>query len=1475
MRVAFFHPYKMADHYFVEALETAAIADLCADGHDAEAVDYLFDPAIAEDVQVEDMRAALARAGYDLIFLERPWSDAMVRALSGLPIVAYARPELVERGLVDLGVVDMGRDAVRSLVRAVAGGADLETVPGLVYRRDGAVHRTRDAAQLSVLRELGDAKLDYKRRRVLSRGVANPERAVVLSNLGCAYRNVPNRTGVFDAVPVPSGVSTAGCTFCDASAYERMTETEAIGLIVRQVEAVLRDRPGVREIAIKDDYAVRFLGRLGEALAPLGLGERRVLLSARAEYLLELRADIEEALAGRFPAPLGFYLVGFENFSQAELDRFNKGTSAEQIERVLVLMRQWSERFPSRFEVTPTGGFILFTPWTTLEDLRINGSAMRRHGFERYRGHALLSQLRLYPNLPLYWLAKHDGLLVEAFEREEMSDAHRRGYEADHPWRFRDPKVAAVHRRLLEARARSAADLFEVFEDALDDAAGVARGKKNRPLRLVRAPRDAGPAGPATTSLSLNRACNQNCGFCSSRAATDDPPRVRAARAIQGVRAAAQQGTRTLLLTGAEPLLEWYLADCIRVARDLGIREVVLETNATLLAPHGGAGRRDRAPAPGAERRGAEALAAAGLTRAVVALNSDDPAVADAISRDPGGHAATLAGVRAFLAAGVPVELAIALLPDNRGGLAAIAARALELFPRTAAGIEAVVARYVSGGPGLARPLRVLDAAAELAAGAEAAARSGVRLRTAPGGELPPCVFDAPAAAHDAMRLSEVIVERDGASYERIPACASCSAARICPGPLRAIAAEVAKVARPLGDDERASGVVPLPRERQRVLSEYKSQFFLEAPDGKVRERRIVRVVFHCNQACDFCFVSRELPAVEHELIVKELREAAERGAVLDLSGGEPTLNPRLPEYIALARQLGVPEVELQTNALAMADPDYARTLADAGLRQAFVSLHGTSAEVSDRVTAAPGTFEKTLEGARNLRAAGVAVRFNFVLCGYNVDELAGFPDFVDREIHRKSPGSIPGINFSFAAASTDNVPRDPRLIPRFSDVAWALSAAHDRAVALGIPMSGFDSKCGVPACYMPRAIRDEHFAHDIPDEERARATGFTKSDACSRCELDRRCYGIRSTYAELHGVDELRPIVGGELAPPAERAPARAPHRGSVWASIGLSPAHELRADSVARLADDGAFARPTRTWVDQLDVGSDREIVQLEGGLRQIIKVERSNRAAAEETATRMRARGLVAQIYEGPAGPGGAPPRAIAFVGRSTAAVEEAISIEPGLTAPFRERGPLVRRMGELLGYPSCCVDAFAVSPEQDDGTHIARLVRSHPGPLAAEQNWAATPLRPFSHFPCTPTCAETARLGRATLRLMSPRHRAALDQALRSAVLIASADRFALLVDARASGPGELVYGGVLSHRNLGVEDAVLSRPQFRAFYLEVVAPLEEGNRVARGARSLVVSRDGRRIAEITFADTAPALLDFTAPGVRRLPLAAER
>jgi sulfatase maturation enzyme AslB (radical SAM superfamily) len=207
-----------------------------------------------------------------------------------------------------------------------------------------------------------------------------------------------------------------------------------------------------------------------------------------------------------------------------------------------------------------------------------------------------------------------------------------------------------------------------------------------------------------------------------------------------------------------------------------------------------------------------------------------------------------------------------------------------------------------------------------------------------------------------------------------------------------------------------------------------------------------------------------------------------------------------------------------------MSDRAYAASLAAAGLPLAFVSLHGTTAATSDRVTAAPGTFGKTVEGIRNLLREGVAIRANFVVCGYNAAEFPGLPDFVDREL-RSIPGARLQVNFSFVAPSS-NVPRDVALVPRFSQVAWALEKALARSEALGLPLVGFDSQCGVPPCFLPERIRSSAFPEDLPEEElQAFAGSFRKSEVCAKCSFTRRCYGVRAGYAEMYGTEELRPI--------------------------------------------------------------------------------------------------------------------------------------------------------------------------------------------------------------------------------------------------------------------------------------------------------------------------------------------------------------
>ena len=48
----------------------------------------------------------------------------------------------------------------------------------------------------------------------------------------------------------------------------------------------------------------------------------------------------------------------------------------------------------------------------------------------------------------------------------------------------------------------------------------------------------------------------------------------------------------------------------------------------------------------------------------------------------------------------------------------------------------------------------------------------------------------------------------------------------------------------------------------------------------------IIRVNFHCNQTCRFCFVSTHLPAAEHEAIAGAIERAAAAGVVLVASAG-------------------------------------------------------------------------------------------------------------------------------------------------------------------------------------------------------------------------------------------------------------------------------------------------------------------------------------------------------------------------------------------------------------------------------------------------------------------------------------------------------------------------------------------------------------------------------------------------------------
>ena len=155
----------------------------------------------------------------------------------------------------------------------------------------------------------------------------------------------------------------------------------------------------------------------------------------------------------------------------------------------------------------------------------------------------------------------------------------------------------------------------------------------------------------------------------------------------------------------------------------------------------------------------------------------------------------------------------------------------------------------------------------------------------------------------------------------------------------------------------------------------------------------VLEVTARCNLSCRFCFANggAERPDPTFAELEAAIRDIAEKGGgpLLQLSGGEPTLRDDLPALIKSAKEAGCSYVQLNTNGLRLArEPDYARTLAAAGLDIVFLQFDGTRDEVYRTLRGAP-LLDTKLEAVRACAGAGLGVTLvPTVVRGVNDGEL-------------------------------------------------------------------------------------------------------------------------------------------------------------------------------------------------------------------------------------------------------------------------------------------------------------------------------------------------------------------------------------------------------------------------------------------------------------------------------------------------------
>ncbi len=593
--------------------------------------------------------------------------------------------------------------------------------------------------------------------------------------------------------------------------------------------------------------------------------------------------------------------------------------------------------------------------------------------------------------------------------------------------------------------------------------------------------------------IVTNETCNQNCWFCNARRPVERADFVSKAAVHRRIAQAHGEDTREIVLTGGEPTLRSDLAELVRRAAHGDVR-VVLETNGALI-----------------DDRRAAALAAAGLDTARVQLVAWGDQ-ADLITRDPGGFADALAGIRALAAAGIKVEITVPIVRRNLNPVAELprAITANELP------VDALVILAPLSSPDASECASLAEVSAAIVAVADECRRVGLAVRLDPANFVPPCAFPNIERVAHLYALNRGNAERPG--FAHVSACTSCLVNDRCPGlPLAAINAAALPELHPILEHRTRRRLTVVSSVEDQVKRELVGRDELRnSAYGAIAEYTI-RVNFHCNQACEFCFVSTHLPPAAESAIRTAIETAGSENAVVVLSGGEPTLNPRLLDYVRLAKESGARAVELQTNATRLGDGNLARALFDSGLDQAMVSLHGSTAEISDAITGAPGTFVATVRGIDELAACGVRLRLNFVFCQGN---RADFPHFIEFVAQRWPKA---GIVFSFVGSHTDVVPRTRELIPAFTDIMPSLVQGLAHARAVGLEVFGFESMCGLPLCLVPEDERTNYTIADVPAG--AGEGEFVKAEVCTRCAEQRRCFGVRRGYAELYGTAELHPL--------------------------------------------------------------------------------------------------------------------------------------------------------------------------------------------------------------------------------------------------------------------------------------------------------------------------------------------------------------
>ena len=204
-----------------------------------------------------------------------------------------------------------------------------------------------------------------------------------------------------------------------------------------------------------------------------------------------------------------------------------------------------------------------------------------------------------------------------------------------------------------------------------------------------------------------------------------------------------------------------------------------------------------------------------------------------------------------------------------------------------------------------------------------------------------------------------------------------------------------------------------------------------------------------CNMRCPICFanagVTGRVFEPDFDEIVRQLQVLRDLRptpcTAIQFTGGEPTIHPDFLRIVTKAREMGFSHIQIATNGIRLADPDFARAAAEAGLHTLYLQFDGVGDEPYRHTRNYPGLWDKKLACLDNCRTHGLKVCLvPTILRGINDDQVGEIFRYAVEHIDVISAISYQPVSF------TGRIDESERMAQRYT----LGHLAHDIADASG-----------------------------------------------------------------------------------------------------------------------------------------------------------------------------------------------------------------------------------------------------------------------------------------------------------------------------------------------------------------------------------------------------------------------------------------